>query len=144
MGTGGLASPRMSATGCIGQAVMMWRKPDRSADSLGPAWRDVRASLEDPERRKRVFRWATIAVVVVVAVAVVGSIFLSVDARVSSWGVVAAVAIGTVAIVLSLARLVLGSRLLFEIGRGAYRCIAEKRRHRAWSKQAAQRSLFKR
>lgn len=57
---------------------------------------------------------------------------------------VAAVAAGAIAIVVWLVRLMLEILFPFEMGRGVFRWIAEKRRHRAWSKEAAQRDLFKR
>lgn len=122
----------------------MWRKPDRSADALGPTWSDVRTAFNSAERRRRVLRWSALAVTAIVLASAVGVIFLSAGSGVNSWGLVAAVAVGAVSIVLLLVRLMLGSLLPYEIGRGVYRWIAEKRRHRTWSKQAAQRDLFKR
>lgn len=124
--------------------LTMWRKPDRTSDQIGPAWPDVRAVWAEPVRRRRAIRWAVVLAALVVLAAVVGAIFLPGGTPLSSWGFLAAISVTAAAIVLLLARLVLGSLLPFEIGRGVYRWLAEKRRHRAWSKQAAQRDLFKR
>ena len=122
----------------------MWRKPDLSDESLGPTWSDVRAVLRSPERRRRLLRWGVVTVAAAVVASVVALILLPDGPSVNSWPFVAAVAVGAITIVLWLARLLLESLFPFEMGRGVFRWIAEKRRHRAWSKQAAQRDLFKR
>ena len=124
--------------------LTVWRKPDRSADQIGPTWREFRVLWAEPKRRRRVLRWAVGLLAVIVLVSVVGLIFLLDSPTVGSWSFVVGVAVAAVAIVVLLVRLALGGLLPFEIGRGIYRWLAEKRRHKAWSKQAAQRDLFKR
>ena len=81
---------------------------------------------------------------IIALASVVGLIFLPGGPSVGSWGFLIGIAATVAAIVLLLVRLALGGLLPFEIGRGVYRWIAEKRRHRAWSKEAAQRDLFNR
>ena len=122
----------------------MWRKPDLSDESLGPTWSDIRTVLSSPERRRRILRWSVVSVAAAVVASVVALILVPGGPSVNSWPFVAAVAVGAITIVLWLARLMLESLFPFEMGRGVLRWIAEKRRHRAWSKQAAQRDLFKR
>lgn len=122
----------------------MWRKPDREPDRLGPTWRDISVLWNSPSRRRRAIRWAVVLIAIILLVAVVGLLFLPDSPSVGSWGFLVGIAVTAFAVCWLLARLVLGSLLPFEIGRGAYRYVAEKRRHRAWSKQAAQRNLFKR
>ncbi len=122
----------------------MWRKPDLSDESFGPTWSDIRAVLRSPERRRRILRWGVVSVAAAVVASAIALSLLPDGPSVNSWPFVAAVAVGAITIVLWLARLLLESLFPFEMGRGVYRWIAEKRRHRAWSKQAAQRDLFKR
>ena len=122
----------------------MWRKPDLSDESLGPTWGEVRALLSSPERRRRILRWGVVSVVVAAVASAIALVLLPGGPSVNSWPFVAAAAVGAIAFVLWLARLMLQSLVPFEIGRGVYRWIAEKRRNRAWAKQAAQRNPFKR
>ena len=122
----------------------MWRKPDLSDESLGPTWGEVRAVLSSPERRRRILRWGVVSVVVAAAASAIALVLLPDGPSVNSWPFVAAVAVGAITIVLWLARLMLEMLFPLEMGRGIFRWIAEKRRHRAWARQAAQRDLFKR
>lgn len=122
----------------------MWRKPDLSDESLGPTWSGIRTVLSSPERRRRILRWGVVSVAAAVVASVVTLILVPGGPSVNSWPFVAAAAVGAITIVLWLARLMLESLFPFEMGRGVYRWIAVKRRHRAWSKEAAQRDLFKR
>lgn len=124
--------------------LRMWRKPDRSADQVGPTWHEVRALWAEPHRRSRVVRWAVVLIAIILLASVAGLLFLPDGPSVGSWGFLVGIAVTAFAVVVLLARLVLGGLLPFEIGRGVYRWVAEKREHRAWSKQAAQRDLFKR
>jgi len=124
--------------------LTVWSKPDRNADRLGPTWREVRVLWAEPERRRRVARWAVVLLSIIVLASVVGLIFLPDGPSVGSWGFLIGIAVTAVAVVLLLVRLALGGLLPFEIGRGVYRWMAEKRRHRTWSKEAAQRDLFNR
>ena len=122
----------------------MWRKPDLSDESLGPTWGEVRALLSSPERCRRLLRWGAVSLAVAVVASAVALALLPDGPSVNSWPFVAAVAVGAITIVLWLARLMLEMLFPLEMGRGLFRWIAEKRRHRAWAKQAAQRDLFKR
>ena len=122
----------------------MWRRPDLSNESLGLTWGEVRAILSNPERRRRLLRWGAVSLAVAVVASAVAMSLLPGGPGVNSWPFVAAVAVGAITIILWLARLTLEILFPLEMGRGVYRWIAEKRRHRAWAKQAAQRNLFKR
>ncbi|WP_420437941.1 hypothetical protein [Candidatus Poriferisodalis sp.] len=79
---------------------------------------------------------------VALIVSAIGSILWAEGPPFGSWGFLAGTAAGAVALIVLVVRLIVGSLLPFEIGRGIYRWVTEKRRHRAWSKQAAQRDMF--